>query len=682
MNEQTHWMDINERFLAAMATRVRLRLQRMAGPALRCTPRADASSESDPEPGWEERLQQVEQEMQQLEQHDPPPALMLLAERLGLTAFECEVLALCAAVELDTRIAGLCAAAQGDGNRPYPTFSLAFSLFDNPDWGALSPHSALRHWRLIEINQPGSQTLSVAALSADERVVNYLKGLNYLDDRITPLIDPVRAEAAERPSEHHALPPSQQQLVDRVIAHISGNRNEERRPVIELRGRDAESKRLIAARASASLGLNLYRMDIRSLPGQTGDFETFSRLWQRESLLLPIALFIDTAADEQHSILLNRLLERNVGTVFLSVKTQIAERSRHRLLIEVNKPSPQEQHDLWAEHLPAAGHETPRRLSEQFSFTRSEIIHLVSGCKNVNGNLKSELWPELWHACRVTARVGMEQLAQRVEAKATWEQLVLPGDQTALLQQIAEQVRCRHRVYEDWGFRQRMNRGMGISALFAGESGTGKTMAAEVIANTLGLDLFRIDLSAVVSKYIGETEKNLRKLFEAAQDSGAIVFFDEADALFGKRSEVKDSHDRYANIEINFLLQQMESYQGLAILASNMKASLDKAFVRRLRFIVDFPFPGREQRLEIWQKIFPPETPVEEKFDFPRLARLNLTGGNIHNVAINAAFLAAQANTPVTLPLALEAARAEFRKLERPVKDSDFSCRPGLEAVL
>jgi SpoVK/Ycf46/Vps4 family AAA+-type ATPase len=227
-----------------------------------------------------------------------------------------------------------------------------------------------------------------------------------------------------------------------------------------------------------------------------------------------------------------------------------------------------------------------------------------------------------------------------------------------------------------------MNRGLGISALFAGESGTGKTMAAEVIANDLELDLYCIDLSGVVSKYIGETEKNLRKLFDAAEDSGAIIFFDEADALFGKRSEIKDSHDRYANIEINYLLQRMESYRGVAILATNMKSALDQAFVRRLRFIVDFPFPGVEERLAIWQHIFPAGTPLEQDFDFGRLARLNLAGGNIHNVAINAAFLAARHNSPVTMPLVLSAARDEFRKLERPAKDSDFSWQGSLEAVL
>jgi SpoVK/Ycf46/Vps4 family AAA+-type ATPase len=233
-------------------------------------------------------------------------------------------------------------------------------------------------------------------------------------------------------------------------------------------------------------------------------------------------------------------------------------------------------------------------------------------------------------------------------------------------------VAYRNHVYEGWGFREQMNRGLGISALFVGESGTGKTMAAEVIANELELDLYRLDLSSVVSKYIGETEKNLRKLFDSAEDSGAILFVDEADALFGKRSEVKDSHDRYANIEINYLLQRMESYRGLAILASNMRSALDKAFVRRLRFIVDFPFPAIEQRADIWKSVFPAQMPIDGTLDYQHLAKLSLTGGNIHNVAINAAFLAAQKNAQISMKLVLSAARSEYKKLERPAKESDF----------
>jgi SpoVK/Ycf46/Vps4 family AAA+-type ATPase len=237
--------------------------------------------------------------------------------------------------------------------------------------------------------------------------------------------------------------------------------------------------------------------------------------------------------------------------------------------------------------------------------------------------------------------------------------------------QIAAQVRHRYQVYQQWGFADRMTRGLGISALFAGESGTGKTMAAEVLANELDLALYRIDLSAVVSKYIGETEKNLRRLFDAAEQGGAILFFDEADALFGKRSEVKDSHDRYANIEVNYLLQRMEAFSGLAILATNMKNALDTAFMRRLRFVLDVPYPGPAERRRMWERALSPAVP-REGLDYERLAKLNLSGGNIHSIALNASFMAAARGGPLTQGMLMNAVRSELRKLGKPVNEAEL----------
>jgi SpoVK/Ycf46/Vps4 family AAA+-type ATPase len=274
----------------------------------------------------------------------------------------------------------------------------------------------------------------------------------------------------------------------------------------------------------------------------------------------------------------------------------------------------------------------------------------------------------LWDACRKQSRPRLEGLAQRIEPSARWDDLVLPEKQKQILTQIAIHVKQRAKVYETWGFAAKGARGLGISALFSGASGTGKTMAAEVLANQLWLDLYRIDLSQVISKYIGETEKNLRRVFDAADDGAAILLFDEADALFGKRSDVKDSHDRYANIEISYLLQRMEAYRGLAILTTNRKEALDGAFLRRIRFAVEFPFPEAAQRAEIWLRIFPRQTPTEG-LRIERLARLSAPGGNIHNIAMGAAFLAADAGEPVRMSHLLSAARSEFTKIERPLTD-------------
>ena len=668
MNDRANWTEANDRHLAATVRWIRLRLERLV----------QASDDKTVSGPVGDTIEQARQEIFELESQDPPPAMLILARVLGLSAFDQQVLALCTAMELDTRIAGLCAQAQADTNKPWPTFALAFALFEDPEWNALSPHAPLRYWRLLEINQPGAVPLTAAALAVDERILNYLKGLNYLDDRLTPLLDPTGIQPVET-----ALPPSQQKAVDSIIEHLKHSDSMQKLPVIELIGQDASSKRLIAGRTASLLDLKLQTIDIKSLPAQTGDAETFTRLWERESMLLPLALYIESNGSTDADLVpLRRFLQGSSSLVFIELEDTGIETVRNRFSVETNKPTHEEQQQLWIAVLHAQAGDMPQRLAEQFSFNQSEIERLARYALDTSSDNTTGLRTDLWQACRVAARAGMEQLAQRIDTKAGWDQLVLPAEQKALLYQITDQVAYRNRVYEDWGFRERMNRGLGINALFAGDSGTGKSMAAEVIANDLGLDLYRIDLSAVVSKYIGETEKNLRRLFDTAEDSGAILFFDEADSLFGKRSEVKDSHDRYANIEINYLLQRMESYRGLAILASNMKSALDKAFVRRLRFIVDFPFPGVEERTEIWQKVFPLETPVGEDFDCDCLARLNLTGGNIHSIALNAAFLAAKTGRPITMPLVLESARTEFRKLERPTKESDFKWKGNLEAVI
>jgi SpoVK/Ycf46/Vps4 family AAA+-type ATPase len=350
------------------------------------------------------------------------------------------------------------------------------------------------------------------------------------------------------------------------------------------------------------------------------------------------------------------------------------------LIVDVAKPIPAEQREAWAAALGEAAGDSPNLLAGQFNLSLACIRETAGKVLSEPAVTEIPLHDRLWDACLAETRPHLDTLAQRLTPKASWDDIVLPPAEAALLRQIGDQVGQRSTVYQSWGFGQKMSRGLGISALFAGPSGTGKTMAAEVLANHLRLNLYRIDLSAVVSKYIGETEKNLRRLFDAAEDGGAILFFDEADALFGKRSEVKDSHDRYANIEINYLLQRMESYGGLAVLATNMKSALDPAFMRRLRFIVNFEFPSAAERKTIWQKVFPSETPTSE-LDFDRLARLNATGADITNIALNAAFIAASARTPVTMSLILEAARIEFRKLERPINEADFRLPAAAKAV-
>jgi hypothetical protein len=687
MNNLEQWQRNNEEYLAKALTWLRLRLERQISDRTKSQPVSTESNKSSSlstlftrrnlneptEPKTtvsETEIVNAAEVMAEKGTTNFPPALILLSQRFGLSQFEQQVLLLCAAMELDTRIANLCAQVQNNPRLAYPTFALALSLFDEPAWDVLSPERPLRYWRLIEINQPGAQPLTTSALRADERIVNYIKGLNYLDDRLNTWVMPLKTAILDL-----ELPSSQQEIEEKIVSYLQQVNSQQNPLVVQLLGADSSSKQLIAERIAERLGLLLYRLPLELLPSQASELETFARLWQRESILLPIALYLDaqeTEGGEGQGAQLNRFLSRSQGLVFLSSREVRSNLGWSTIALDIDKPTPLEQRQIWETLLADRMTDSPARLASQFNFNLAMIEQIArSTLLDDLGSDESTLGDRLWNACLTSARPRMDFLAQRLQPKATWDDLVLPAEEIDLLRQIAEQVRQRSIVYEDWGFNKRMNRGLGISALFAGGSGTGKTMAAEVIANDLRLNLYRIDLSAVVSKYIGETEKNLRRLFDAAEDGGAILFFDEADALFGKRSEIKDSHDRYANIEINYLLQRMEAYKGLAILASNMKSALDNAFMRRLRFILNFPFPGSVERQAIWQRAFPQETP-RSGLDFAFLSRLNLTGGSIHNIALNAAFLAAQAGTPVTMSSILSAARSEFRKLDRPVNEADF----------
>jgi SpoVK/Ycf46/Vps4 family AAA+-type ATPase len=330
-----------------------------------------------------------------------------------------------------------------------------------------------------------------------------------------------------------------------------------------------------------------------------------------------------------------------------------------------------EQRQLWRQHLETSENGAIEPVIETLvSHFNLSPLSIQTICAQSHSSGTDSLPKRLWNACLSHSRPQIEELAQPIRTQASWDNLVLPEKEAQTLRTIIAQVRQRAKVYEEWGFAKTGERGLGISALFSGASGTGKTLAAEVLAHELQLDLYRVDLSSVVSKYIGETEKNLRRIFDAAEIGGAILLFDEADALFGKRSEVKDSHDRYANMEVAYLLQRIESYRGLAILTTNLKNSLDQAFLRRLRFVVQFPFPDAAQRAEIWQRVFPKSAPTDG-LSFQKLAKLNIPGGNIRNIALNAAFLAAEANSPVQMVHILQSAQSEYIKLERPLTEAE-----------
>ncbi len=657
-NHANNWEAKSKRALMAALDHVRNALAR-------CAQRSSESGRDD------SRIEIVRDEVSRIilpagyrdsvDEAEGPAALDRLSELFQLTEFEKSVLLLGAGMEVLPGFASLCGAAHGDERMSYPTFALALSIFPDAEWRAVAPSSTLRRWRLIELAR--GERLTASPIKIDERILHYLCGISYLDERLRGLIEP-SSLAAE-------LPESQRASLLKIAAAWSAHDDAGSLPVIQISGNDAGGKRAVAAAACVAFGLNLQTMRAADLPASAVEREALARLWEREALLSDCALMIEDD-DSNSSAALSSFIEATQAFLFVVGGDALRGRARRVVRIEVNRPSASEQKAMWKHALGPAVEQLNGKLdlvATQFDLSLQAINEASHEALNQSG--ETELAGALWEACRRQSRPRLDDLAQRISPAASWKDLVLPQTHLEVLRSIATHVRWRAVVYDGGGFAGKGLRGLGISALFSGASGTGKTMAAEVLANELQLDLYRIDLSAIVSKYIGETEKNLRRVFDAAEEGGAILLFDEADALFGKRSEVKDSHDRYANIEVSYLLQRIEAYRGLAILTSNLKNALDPAFLRRIRFIVHFPFPDSSQRVEIWRRIFPDETPTED-LNLEKLAQLNLSGGNIRNLALGAAFLAADSRQPVRMKHLAAAARGEYAKLEKPLSEADL----------
>jgi hypothetical protein len=599
------------------------------------------------------------------EQLEPPPAMDTLAAIFQLSLFERNLLLLCAGVEMDSVLAARVAEMVGRAQRSAITFALALATLADPHWSALAPSAPLRRYRLIAME--GEQGLTAAPLRIEERVLHYLAGVNQLDARLEGFLQS-RPQPVWIAEEHRAL-------AERTIQELQFGEDAAHSRVLHLWGDDPRGQEDIAGLLAQRSNRRLYILRLDNLPNIGAEVDQFIQLWTREALLLPAVLLLQWESTAVTNAA-QQLMERLPAPLIVASRDPI-RLQRGIASYEVNKLDPAVQMRLWRKALgPSAAslNGILDTISGQFRLS-AETIFTVAG-SSLSESAENSADPEkLWTACRSVARPRLQDLAERVGSgsgrAAGWDDLVLPELQKQTLHQMALQSRHRMKVYETWGFAERGRRGLGLSALFAGPSGTGKTLAAEVLAAELKLDLYRIDLSTVVSKYIGETEKNLKQLFDAAEGGGVMLLFDEADALFGKRAEVKDSHDRYANIEVGYLLQRMENFLGLAILTTNFKSSLDKAFQRRLRFTVDFPFPDAEQREAIWARIFPQATPTRG-IDYRLLAQLNMTGGNIRNIALNAAFLAAAEGTPVAMEYLLQATRQEAIKIERPLSDMEI----------
>ncbi|WP_204102731.1 MULTISPECIES: AAA family ATPase [Spirulina sp. CCY15215] len=587
------------------------------------------------------------------------PALEQVCRIFELSSFERQILLCCVGQAIDPEFPNLFAIAHNQAELNYPTFQLTYQCFPDPHWNALTESRPLRQWQLVHCAT--SPELPRACLQIDEAILNYLMGEPYRD----PLLSFAIAHYPSSPTPP-PLQPSYEKIAAQTVAVLSCPPST--LPIVQLCGTLRESQRAIAVKVSEDLQLPLYRLSSDAIPSNRDELQNLVMRWQRWCTLDPGLLLVEvnssfSVGDRSSRPLLDAFLQLLNVPVLVAIERRLNLSHPAVVTFEVMGLEYEEQLELWQAAWPDSDGDLAR-LAAQFRLSATMIETASATVRSDSAIAPEERGNRLWNFCRLQARPQLEGLAQRIDIRATWDDLVLPERETGILQQILTHVRQQARVYQNWGFAGKNQRGLGLSVLFAGASGTGKTTAAEVLAHELQLDLYRIDLSAVMSKYIGETEKNLRRIFDAAEVGGGILLFDEADALFGKRTQVKDSHDRHANIEVSYLLQRMESYQGLAILTTNLKDDLDRAFLRRLRFVVNFPYPKAPQRSQIWQRAFPEQTPTEG-LNFHLLGQLDITGGNIKSIVLNAAFLAADADEPVMMKHILAATQTEYLKLGR-----------------
>ena len=612
-------------------------------------------------------------------------ALPQLCRLFGLSGFERQAVLICLAPELRRKYDRLYAYLQDDITRKRPSVDLVLDLLcvtEPQRWTArarLSESSPiLRAGLLRTLNDPQSPSgCSGLAqfLQLDPRICEFLMGSSQIDSRLAGKVE------FQRPARETGAPPVAQEISVGVFNLVEQQLNDRgRKLVVYLYGPYGVGKRELAMSVCGRLGCPILTLDTELLLTQGADAESVLRAAFREGLLQQAVIYLrrgDVLLQNTARPLLTALATAIVeygwlvfvggeaawtltesfpGCVFQPVKLPIPDVPLREAVWET----------CLATHVPNRAGWAPQ-LARTFRLTPGQIHAAVEQAENrrrMAGEARSLSLDGLSAACRQQSDHKLSELAVKIEPHYGWKDIVLPEDVLLQLLEICAQVSHQYTVFGTWGFGNKLNHGKGLSALFAGPSGTGKTMAAEVLAHELKLDLYKVDLSGVVSKYIGETEKNLSRIFAEAETSNAILFFDEADALFGKRTEVSDAHDRYANIETSYLLQKMEEYEGIVILATNLRENMDDAFTRRVRFVVEFPFPDEANRRQIWQTQFPQDAPVSPDVDYGYLAReFEVAGGSIKNIVLNAAFTAAAAREMNSNPNDEEAAAIGMREI-------------------
>jgi len=609
--------------------------------------------------------------------------LLWLAREYDLSTFDLDVILIALATELDLSYEKVFGYLQDDITCKRPTLDLALNLLcPSADRQIRLTHftadGPLIHHKLLHLGSEQGRTILARELRLDEGIVNLLLGVKTLDSRLADyceLIDST-VSLSDVPIDGD---------LKRALQVLTTQSNTEALR-LHFRGPASTAKRQTAEAVAGQKPLIV--VDIEQVP----DFDQSFRLILREARFRSAILYfenVDVLLNEERAVTYRQFLKtlnQASSTIILSGEKPLGS-SLRAYEVEFRVPDFVQRRNCWEASLSRRSvvldAEVLDSLAGSFRLTSSEIETAVTAAidrahwraaeQPVNDPFSAQPTPQDLFACaRARSNHNLGRFARKIELKYNRADLVLPADQLSQLGEICSRYKHQQVVYGNWGFGRKLSLGRGLSALFCGHPGTGKTMAAEVIANELLLDLYKIDLSQVVSKYIGETEKSLNSIFQEAQASNAILLFDEADALFGKRTEVKDSHDRYANIEVSYLLQKMEEYDGIAILATNLRKNMDEAFLRRLQCIIDFPFPDEEQRKRIWEVIFPREAPIAEDVNFDLLARtIRLAGGNLKNIGLAAAFYAANDGGVIRQQHLTSATRREFQKLGQSWSESE-----------
>ena len=617
------------------------------------------------------------------------PRLKAFQNIFDITSFEWWAWIICLAPALDLRYERIYGYLQDDVTQTAAGTDLILKLL-LPEahlsrfeyLPAFSPHASLRASRLlvpIEGSAKPENNLR-QAFRVSTSLVNWLFGEYIPSARLGTDVEfyPTAAELPDAELVRVFAPPELPPLES--IRSL--------KPLISLYGTDHFRQDMTVGKLASELDLPLLKIKI-----QPGDEENIAleklSIAVRDAKLLQTLLYIqgmDVFISREGTILpaAFQIVEKASDTVLLASKTpfrlgaDMQGNDTPLLSVAFTGLTAVERTALWEGLLDGASDSLPQKeiaiLAGQFNLSSGQIIAASSTAMSeaLQANRGLEM-TDLFKAARLHSGHHLADLARKMEPRYVWEDLILPETPITMLKEMVSMVQSRPMVLETWGLGRKLTSGAGISALFAGPPGTGKTLAAQIMANRLGIDLYRIDLSSVVSKYVGETEKQLEQIFTEASQSNAILFFDEADSIFGKRSEVKGAHDRYANIEVSYLLQRMEDYDGVAILATNLRANLDEAFTRRLQFIVNFPFPDEEYRRKIWEVLMPPTLPRVDDLDFGVMAdRFKLSGGSIRNIIVSAAYFAAANGGLVDMNHLMHGARREFQKMGRLVQETDF----------